>query len=616
MKRKLLLFTLIAALILSAAVLFGCEKKPAETPATTEEITTVEPEPDKNSIVLVEDGKSKVKIIRADELAATDNQITIARNILNAIGDYGDVSLSLGTDWTKDGSHDDEALEILVGKTNYAQTAEVARGLKYTEYAVKVVGNKIVVFGFSDEGVSAAARDFIRLIRRVGDKENKRIEINPEDVASGGTLNGLIGSIPVYSGGSLPVFYDPGDYCEEIIIPGTTPEEYAAYIDKLKANGFEVKASNVIGDNSFTTLSGSDMLVNAGYYEYEKSVRVIVEDFKQESLDALGDGTGEKVTTAQISMLGVAYIEASGSEKSNGLSIVIRLEDGRFIVVDGGFNRVAQANLLVNTIKEQSAAYRDKTGMVIAAWITTHAHGDHMGMSSKQYSVIHNAGIKVENFIVNFMSDTERLRAINYYISKGSGNWSENEGSAWKNVYSAADALGANTVVAHVGQVYRYLGLNVDVLYTIESHGPKIAAALNTTSLIMKFTFTDTATGKQTTYLSTGDATGDGFEITAKTFGNYLKCDMLQMAHHGGTTWGNDAGTVKAYSLVSPATLVWPCGDAYWPTSAKKTYNLGVQSVNSNPNYKETYVAGAEGSVTVFPLPYTVGSGVKTPPKS
>ncbi len=614
MKRttKITLVAILLALMLLLAA--GCQKNgtPEVTTVETEEVTTEAPAAP--STVLMEDGVSKVKIVRSDELDAGDLQITLARNILNALEEFGDATGALVTDWTKDGTHDDDALEILVGSTNYKQTAEVASELAYNAYSVKLVGNKIVVFGYTDDGVSAAARDLIRLIKRSGDKETHRVELKNEDISFTGTNVSMLADIPHYDGGSLPILYDPGDDCEELIVPGTDIDGLNAYVAKMKAAGFVERATNSIGDNAFYTLSNGELTVNAGYYHYEKSARIIVEAYDEDDLKALGDGTGEKVTTAQISMLGLAYTDSTGAEKSNGLSIVMRLEDGRFIVVDGGFNRVKQSTLLIDTIKAQSADYRDKTGMRIAMWITTHAHGDHMGMISNQYSAIKNAGIVVENFVVNFMSDTERERAINYHLSTGSTHWSANEGSAWTKVYNAADYLGSNIVVAHVGQVWRFLGLDVDVLYTIESHGPKMATALNTTSLIMKFTFTDTATGKKTTYLSTGDATGDGFDITQRTFGSYLKCDMLQMAHHGGTTWGNDSGTIKAYKLVSPSTLVWPCGDAYWPTSAAKSYNVGVQNVNTNPNYKETYVAGVEGAVTVFPLPYTVGTGVKTLP--
>ena len=77
-------------------------------------------------------------------------------------------------------------------------------------------------------------------------------------------------------------------------------------------------------------------------------------------------------------MIGLEYKKSDGGYASNGLSILMRLADGRFIVVDGGFNRAKDMTMLINRMKEQSAGYADKTGGIkVAAWIITHSHGDH-----------------------------------------------------------------------------------------------------------------------------------------------------------------------------------------------------------------------------------------------
>ena len=94
-------------------------------------------------------------------------------------------------------------------------------------------------------------------------------------------------------------------------------------------------------------------------------------------------------------MLGLEY--SKGTENvSNGLSVLIRLTDGRFIVIDGGFNRTECADALIKAIKEQSKAYTNKP--VIAGWIITHAHGDHSGMIGKQYGRFTSSGITVQKF--------------------------------------------------------------------------------------------------------------------------------------------------------------------------------------------------------------------------
>lgn len=151
--------------------------------------------------------------------------------------------------------------------------------------------------------------------------------------------------------------------------------------------------------------------------------------------------------------------------------------------------------------------------------------------------------------------------------------------------------------------------LRMDILYTIESFAPKTCNALNTSSLTIKMTFN---TGD--TFLMTGDTTGNGMEIAAKTFGDYMQCDMLQVSHHGGTTWGNDSGMIYAYNLVAPTVLLWPRGMNNFDAAKNKNYNKVLFSPDEggkNKNFKELFVSGFEGDKIILPIPYTVGNATE-----
>ena len=58
-----------------------------------------------------------------------------------------------------------------------------------------------------------------------------------------------------------------------------------------------------------------------------------------------------------------------------GMSYVIRLSDGRFIVIDGGRHFEPDRDRLLNCLIESSGGEKP----VIAAWILTHPHADHYG---------------------------------------------------------------------------------------------------------------------------------------------------------------------------------------------------------------------------------------------
>ena len=299
-------------------------------------------------------------------------------------------------------------------------------------------------------------------------------------------------------------------------------------------------------------------------------------------------------------MIGLEYPDASHScgYITNGICMLIRLEDGRFIIVDGGFNRALHGNNLVNAIKEQSKDYTAKP--VVAAWIVTHAHGDHHGTLVGYKSLFTNAGIKVETMLANFMSEAERKKAANTY----SDSFGATEGTGSTSIIDAGLELGADIYKVHVGQVYYYANLEIEIVYTLESFAPSIPNGLNTTSVVTRMTFTDSDTKKVTTYLSTGDATGWAMATLHSMFGTYLQSDILQICHHGAGTAGKDNGVANAYITVNASLILWPLGLHEYYVYVDKPYN---RVVFEQSNYVECFFAGSQGDMTVIPLPYVAG---------
>lgn len=602
--KKFLALTLMLLMLLSAVMLTSCDTQ-TDNPSTPDGSSSTEsadttPAP-ATDLELVVDGVAKVGVVRSADIESSSLTVTAAsgllRHIINTIEPESGNEPKIYDDFKKPGEeYDPDKIEILVGKTAYSETQEVMSELGYGEYIVKVVGKKIVVTGYTDTAVNMAANKLKSLITSLAVGKNLTI---PADTLITGVVDQDINALPHYEDGTFSATYLSGNGATEIIFTDTTPEAYTAYLAKLEQAGYTTYTTNTITDNRFATLNNDKYTVNASYYAYEKSTRVIIEDLAT-PVGLESDNVYTAVTTSQITMLGLEYYNSSEDKyMGNGLSMLIRLTDGRFIIIDGGFTGRADkdASMLVNLLKEQSADYIGDGKITIAAWIITHAHGDHMGMISKASAYFRK--MNVERFIVNFMSETERTKAA--------ANWdSAGEGSGWSNVITAAKVLKADVQYVRPGQVLYLADAKLEVLYTIDSYGPKVCNALNTTSLIIKFTF-----GDSTTFLMTGDATGPAFQICSKMYGSYLKCDILQVAHHGYTTWGTESGTISAYKHVSPSLLLWPQGSRAYPNYKGKSYNVVLFSPSeggSNANFKECYVAGGEGDTIVVPIPYVVGN--------
>lgn len=152
----------VLAALLAAAALTACNDTaaPADTTAvTTEAVTTPAPEP--ASLDLITGGKTAFTIIRADE-AEDDATIDLLKKIMNAFDDKAGVRITLGTDWVKKGTEPNpESYEILVGSTNRPESAQAMEGVKYRDYVVKMIGNKIVINGHTAETRSKAVNYFV-----------------------------------------------------------------------------------------------------------------------------------------------------------------------------------------------------------------------------------------------------------------------------------------------------------------------------------------------------------------------------------------------------------------------------------------------------------------------
>ena len=137
---------------------------------------------------------------------------------------------------------------------------------------------------------------------------------------------------------------------------------------------------------------------------------------------------------------------------------------------------------------------------------------------------------------------------------------------------------------------------------------PRVATGFNTCSLVIRTTTTD-ASGKSTTVLITGDATGHALEICTTMYGKTLATDILQVSHHGAGTGGANSQTTTAYTLMKPYVLLWPAGTHNFADKVNKAWNQVLTS-KRNPNYTELYVSGWQGNAVTLPLPYTLGTAI------
>ena len=492
MKFNIRLTALLLTLIMVIGLFASCETGSTEettvapettvTPETTAEDTTPA---QASTFDLIVNGEAQVKIIRPKDLASTDASVVAAVKIRNEIEDATGVKFSMADDFKKaTEEYDDSTVEILVGNTAHAQVGEAISGLSYGDYTIKAVGNKIVVFGFTYDAISYAAKQFAKLVKEYAvetdGKYNVSIPVEALNIVEAHSGSKHLSVLPTFDGATFSGTYETNLDCDEIILEDVTLEGYNAYITKLEGAGFTKYTGSDFSGNLFTTLYNKELTLNVGYYKPYDECRIIMEPFSEETLIGLAaDNNRPTVTTSQITMLGCEYQKGDGSFVGNGLSLLFRLSDGSFVIVDGGHSGSADiwANNLVKAIEEQAKDYATGKDIRIAAWFVSHSHGDHNGMLNSKSSAFKK--FTVERVIANFMTDSERTKSINAY----SNNWSSTEGSGDDATRTAAANMGADFIVCHVGQRFFFGDTVFEILYTVESYGPQLVNALNTSTI-------------------------------------------------------------------------------------------------------------------------------------
>lgn len=563
-------------------------------------------QPENKTLDIIVDGKAAVKIIRPQDLTSEHAYVASAVNIRDEIDDLTKVRLTMGDDFKRASEeYDSSTLEILVGNTRHPQVAEAIAGLKYGEYTVKAVGNKIVIFGYTDLAVANAVKSFIRIVSEHVTEENGTVNVsipaealNVVEVHSGSKE---LCAVPVLEGATFTATSTSDKNCDQVILSDVTLDVYNNYITELESSGFKKYTGSEISGNVFNTLYNAEYTVNVGYYDAYGECRIIIEPFEEKTLIGLeADNNRPTVTTTQITMLGCEFKTSGGEYKGNGLSLLYRLSDGSFVIVDGGHdtNSSYWASNLINAITEQAKGYASGKDIRIAAWFISHAHGDHMGMLKKEASTF-KSKFTVERVITCLMSNTEIEKSLS---SSYKENFGGGEANTANSVRNAAKAVGAEYITCHTGQRFFFGDTVFEILYTVENFAPSTVNALNTSSILVRSITTD-ASGKSTSVMVMGDITGPAMEICTDLYGNDLKCDVVQVAHHGYQTWGNDKAIANSYNIMAPEIVIWPMGLHAHATHKEKSFNKVLWD-GSNKNLKQVYVAGWNGTTHTIPLPF------------
>ena len=478
--------------------------------------------------------------------------------------------------------------EILVGLVDRSAQNEFLSKVDANEYGIFVTENNIILLAWNDAALRVCVEGFTNYISSttlslpvgfefvgIADSDWKTDFIRPE--------NTTLSASQYLNDDSLQFLYTGTD---------ATNAGYVAYCEKLVADGFELVWSSAIGNNEFRMYKNTakDTVLYVAYNDYTysaefeakykanyteatnaylpvsftKCIRIVSSPL---STTVLPDDVNKKqdytkVTDSYFTTLGIA-------EGNVGTGHVVMLEDGRFIVVDGGNctypvtegnNTTYKAcdankwcehmdliwNTMLNLYKKahNGAAPTADKPIHVAAWYLTHAHSDHYNSFYKMITLIDGNTSKKSVFKMDYI--IANLPGENSLFNTTSTTWGYSASFA-----SMQTLLGGIKVIKpYAGQKLYFANVTIETLMTFGDHLPFIINNTNDTNTVTRFHIE--SGDNSTSVMFLGDSWRPSSRFLCAMYGKYLKSDISQVSHHG-----NIGAEKELYEAIAPNGLLF-----------------------------------------------------------
>ncbi len=475
------------------------------------------------------------------------------------------------------------AKEVLVGPVANEESHKVLATAKENELIIATEGEDVIVNAWNEKGLEIAATRYLDLLTEgtVKAEDGSVSVIFPKGFRYTDVVDTeWVLDFPRPDGLSLYNTMDDNDKALQFLYlgEGVNAQAHKSYCDKLKSAGYTVYMENEIEGSLFTTLVNEEEKVmlhvayNAyshveeyqdkydwtaskvktkdfGVYEYEPALRVVSAPLDNAHLPEeklLTKQPYEKKTDSMVSTMPIY-------NKAVGLAYVVTLEDGSFVVFDGGNvnENGNEYDMLWSVMVElhkriYGTAPTSANPIHITAWVLTHAHGDHYHVFDRMTRKYGSTGLlKMDYMIANVPAETSVYPIRNTGTAVSPAKVAELQ----KQVKG-----GFKYIKVHTGYKFHLANIEIEVLTTWEDLNPWVINDSNETNSVLRFTLTNKDDPSAVvTQLWTGDAQRCLSRFLCANYGSYLRSDMMSVGHHG-----NVGCEIDLYDTVQPTAIWWP----------------------------------------------------------
>lgn len=310
-----------------------------------------------------------------------------------------------------------------------------------------------------------------------------------------------------------------------IRVGGANEQAVFYYLAQLEAAGFKKLMENKLPSGIFYAYTDGTVKLSVSFLISRAEMRIFYEpmpvapDFK-----AMGEKKYDKVSLTQFC---TNTSRAVVTSTASGMGYVLRLTDGRLIVIDGGFCTSYGDDY--PDLKKLLWDLSDGQKPHVALWMISHPHEDHFGA---------------------LLKFTEEDADVDAYMSTLVCNGAPYEGCA-KDMAARVPNYAEKNITAHAGDLYDFGDVKLEVYTTCEEpelYNKDVLRDVNNQSFIFAFHIE----GQKV--LFTGDAYHGAEEYALQIAAGNIRADICQIGHHGRTSHKDDL----FYSMVAPKVALWP----------------------------------------------------------
>ncbi len=476
--------------------------------------------------------------------------------------------------------------EVLIGLTSREETKAALAEIDETQYIITVRGERVVIAAWSNAILNQAAEIYNELLKEatVKDENGNTLVCLPREfrLVGQGEHNWVTNfPKPEAEGVNLSGAMDNNDNSLQYTYTGTGVNKaaYDAYCAQLKAAGYKEVQSNAVEGSVFKFFTNTSknvalyVALNAfahkdDYAEFDDTMikkidKKVIVPYAFESTIRIISSTIEDAYLPDATLLSRPSYDYNNDTSITAMPIystavghchIIALEDGSFIVYDGGGQNDGsrECDTLWNLLNELHTqiwgeAPSSTNKIRIAAWVLSHAHWDHYTAFSKMLEIYGKSGkIEMDYMIANIPS-AEAYSA--------GDNFSEVATVMTPDVISRLQNRitgGFTLIKPHTGMKFYIGNVMFETLTTWEDLNPVMCSNTNDTNTVFRLTITSDKSDEETTLIWLGDANRLQSRFMTATYGTYLKSDMSSIAHHG-----NAGCEIDLYEMIDPETYFW-----------------------------------------------------------